>query len=408
MKKAFQLKPLKLPMNQKNNQKSSPFVAAVFLMATSAIGPGFLTQTALFTGQLMGSFGFVILVSIILDIGAQLNIWRVLAICKMRAQDIANRVIPGAGTALTIAVVLGGLAFNTGNLAGAGLGINVMTGWSAKEGAAISLIIVVAAFVSKNTLQWMDLLAKTLGVVMILLTVYVVFIAKPPMMEALLKTFVPDQTNFGTIMTIVGGTVGGYITFAGGHRLLDAGIAGPAFLPQVNKSAVSGILLASVMRVLLFLAALGVLFAEHKLNPSNPAASVFRLAAGENGYKIFGMVMWCAAVTSVMGSAYTSISFMKTLHPLLMSKEKMLLVIFILISATIFIIVGQPVKLLVAAGLLNGFILPFALVLMLTAVYKKTLVGSYKHPLTLTIFGLIVVALTLFMSAITVWRYFTN
>lgn len=52
-------------------------LGAAFLMATSAIGPGFLTQTATFTGSLLASFGFVILVSIILDIGAQLNIWRI-------------------------------------------------------------------------------------------------------------------------------------------------------------------------------------------------------------------------------------------------------------------------------------------------------------------------------------------
>ncbi len=38
------------------------------LMATSAIGPGFLTQTATFTNTLAASFGFVILISIILDI----------------------------------------------------------------------------------------------------------------------------------------------------------------------------------------------------------------------------------------------------------------------------------------------------------------------------------------------------
>jgi Mn2+/Fe2+ NRAMP family transporter len=395
-------------MNESNNKKSSPFIAAIFLMATSAIGPGFLTQTALFTGQLLGSFGFVILVSVILDIGAQLNIWRVIAICKMHAQDIANKVLPGAGTALTIAVVLGGLAFNTGNLAGAGLGINVLTGLSTQQGAAISLVIVIGAFVSKNALRWMDLMAKILGTVMILLTVYVVFVAKPPLMEALLKTFAPDSTDFGTIMTIVGGTVGGYITFAGGHRLLDSGIAGKAFLPQVNRSAASAILLASAMRVLLFLAALGVLFAGNKLDASNPAASMFQLAAGQTGYKIFGMVMWCAALTSVTGSAYTSISFMKTIHPVLGSKEKILLVLFVLTSAAIFFIVGQPVKLLVLAGLLNGFILPFALGLMLIAAYNKSLVGDYRHPILLTVFGGIVVLLTLVMSVITVLKYFAS
>src|SRR6187455_350257 len=94
---------------------SSAILGAAFLMATSAIGPGFLTQTALFTTQLKASFGFVILISILLDIGAQVNVWRILAVCKLRAQDIANTVFPGAGYLLTTAIVFGGLAFNTGN-----------------------------------------------------------------------------------------------------------------------------------------------------------------------------------------------------------------------------------------------------------------------------------------------------
>ncbi|HEX9108611.1 MAG TPA: hypothetical protein VF832_15310, partial [Longimicrobiales bacterium] len=57
--------------------RRSALLGAAFLMATSAIGPGFLTQTAVFTAQLAASFGFVILASIVLDIGAQLNIWRI-------------------------------------------------------------------------------------------------------------------------------------------------------------------------------------------------------------------------------------------------------------------------------------------------------------------------------------------
>ena len=58
-------------------------------------------------------------------------------------------------------------------------------------------------------------------------------------------------------MKLVGGTVGGYITFAGGHRLLDAGIVGRENLGEVNKAAVTGILITGVMRVIIFLAALG-------------------------------------------------------------------------------------------------------------------------------------------------------
>ena len=64
-------------------------------MATSAIGPGFLTQTSLFTEQLVASFGFVILISVLLDIGTQLNIWRIVTVSENRAQDLSNKVFPG-------------------------------------------------------------------------------------------------------------------------------------------------------------------------------------------------------------------------------------------------------------------------------------------------------------------------
>lgn len=65
-------------------QNKTALIGAAFLMATSAIGPGFLTQTASFTSTLLASFGFVILISIILDIGAQLNIWRVIGVAKKK------------------------------------------------------------------------------------------------------------------------------------------------------------------------------------------------------------------------------------------------------------------------------------------------------------------------------------
>src|SRR5688572_13901012 len=103
---------------------TSVIFGAAFLMATSAVGPGFLTQTTVFTKQLLASFGFVILLSIILDIFAQLNIWRVLAATGKRAQDLANETIAGTGYLLSALVAFGGLAFNIGNIAGSGLGMN--------------------------------------------------------------------------------------------------------------------------------------------------------------------------------------------------------------------------------------------------------------------------------------------
>ncbi len=379
-----------------------PVAAAAFLMATSAIGPGFLTQTAVFTQSLMASFGFVILVSILLDIGAQLNIWKVLGASGMRAQEVANRLIPGAGYVLTLMVVVGGLAFNTGNLAGAGLGLNVLTGWPVEAGALISAGIAVVVFLKKDSLRWMDLFTKILGMVMILLTLYVVFVAAPPVEEVIRKSIFPDKFDLLAIITLVGGTVGGYISFAGAHRLIDAGMTGQQHCKYVGQSAVSAILLASLMRVLLFLAAFGVVSKGLSLDSNNPAASVFGLAAGKTGYFIFGIIMWSAAITSVVGSAYTSISFFRSFHPVFERKEKTMLVGFVLIALLVFVVVGKPVKTLVYVGAFNGFILPVALLLILVAASRQQIVGDYKHPWVLTAMGIAVVVATGFMSIKTI------
>jgi len=374
-----------------NKQTQNTLLGAAFLMATSAVGPGFLTQTTVFTEQLLANFGFVILLSILLDLGAQLNIWRIIAVTEKRAQDIANDLFFGLGYLLSALIVVGGLAFNIGNVAGAGLGIEALSGLDVKIGAVASAALAIALFLLPEAGKTMDNFAKYLGILMLLLIGYVVFSANPPVEEALVRTVLPQKFDALATITLVGGTVGGYITFAGGHRLLEAGIKGQAALPQVSRSATVGILITSVIRYCLFLAVLGVVSAGFTLRKENPPASVFELAAGAVGYRLFGVLIWSAAITSVVGSAYTSVSFLRSFHPVLEKNHRYLTVVFIAVSAAVFLAVGKPVQVLVFVGTLNGFILPLALAVMLTAARNKRLVGNYQHPVWLQVVGWLVV-----------------
>ena len=376
----------------------SVLIGAAFLMATSAVGPGFLTQTTFFTQSLGASFGFVILVSIIIDIGVQLNIWRVIAVSEKRAQDIANMLLPGLGGFISFLIVLGGLAFNIGNIAGAGLGLQALLGISVINGAIISAALAIAIFMVREAGKAMDRFAQLMGFIMIIVIIYIAITSAPPIGEAAIRTVLPLKIDFVSIVTLVGGTVGGYITFAGGHRLLDAGVKGKEALPAVNTSAVMGISVASIVRVFLFLASLGVISQGLTIDATNPTASVFQLAAGNLGYRLFGLVMFSAAVTSVIGSAYTSVSFIKSFSSKIRDHERIVIIAFILISTLIFVLIGKPVKLLILAGVLNGFILPVTLATILFAAYKKKIVGDYKHPLWLSIFGALVVLIVGFMS----------
>ncbi|MGH7559930.1 MAG: NRAMP family divalent metal transporter [Gemmatimonadales bacterium] len=374
-------------------------------MATSAIGPGFLTQTVVFTGQLGASFGFAILLSVLFDLAAQLTVWRVLVASRLPGHALGNAVGPGLGTLLALLVALGGFAFNIGNVAGAGLGLQAMTGLDVKLGAALSGALGIGLFLVREAGRAMDRFAQLMGAVMIALTLWVAISAAPPLGEALVRTVAPERIDVLSVVTIVGGTVGGYITFAGAHRLLDAGVAGPAAVPAATRSAVTGIGAATAMRVLLFLAALGVVASGRALDPANPPASVFRHAAGDAGSRLFGLVMWAAAITSVVGSAYTSVSFLRTLHASLAGRTTLLLTAFISLSTVVFLIVGNPVTILIAVGALNALVLPFGLSLVLLATRRPELVGGYRHPAPLFVAGM---ATALLMAGLGIWTVVTR
>ena len=377
-------------------------LGAAFLMANSSIGPGFLTQTTFFTEKLMTSFGFVILISVLIDIGAQLNTWRVIAASEMRAQDISNQLLPGLGYFLSVLVVLGGFAFNIGNIAGCGLGVNVLTGLSFQQGAIISGVIALFLFWIKEIGKMLDGFTKVLGTMKIILTLFIAFSAHPPLLEAAHHTIIPENISMIAIVTIVGGTVGGYLTFSGAHRLMDAGIKGKENLGQVDRSALTGITISTIMRFVLFLAAVGVLSQGAVLDKDNPASTVFHSAAGEIGLRIFGIVLWSAAISSVVGASYTSVSFFKTFHPLLAKYERLCISVFIVLTTCIFILVGKPKELLLFAGAINGLILPVALSLILVAATKKRIMKGYHHPIWMQSAGWIVVAVMGWMGFVAI------
>ncbi|QPB23228.1 NRAMP family divalent metal transporter [Rhizobium sp. 007] len=385
--------------------RRAALTAAVFLMATSAIGPGFITQTATFTTKLGAAFAFAILSSIVIDFVVQLNIWRIVTLTRMRASDLANAAIPGAGYLLAVLVIVGGLFFNIGNIGGTGLGINAMIGLDPKIGGAISAVLSIAIFLSKRAGMAVDRFIIFAGILMIALTLYVAIVSAPPVGEALFQTFLPATVDFATITTIVGGTVGGYITYSGAHRLLDKGTVGIENLGAVNRAALTGIAVTGVMRYVLFLAVLGVVASGVVIDVSgkgaNPAAQAFEAAAGDVGMRIFGIILWAAAITSVIGAAYTSVSFLTIFKQDLSERARNIAtVIFIAVSLFFYVIITTPpAQMLVFVGGLNGLILPIGLSIFIYAAWARSdLMGGYRYPRWLLVLGVLACVLTWYMG----------
>lgn len=382
--------------------RRTALLGAMFLMATSAIGPGFITQTSTFTIQLGAAFALAILVSIIIDIAVQMNVWRVIGVAGLRAQELANRVLPGLGWLLAGLVFIGGMVFNIGNIAGTGLGLNAMLGADALIGGAISALIAIAIFLSKRAGAALDRIVVLLGAVMIGLMVYVAVVSQPPLGDALVQSVNVgnlDSAMFLALATLVGGTVGGYITYAGAHRMIDSGVKGVDDIASITRSSVASILVTGLMRVLLFLAILGVVASGADLGTTNQAANAFQAAAGEVGLRMFGVVFWAAALTSVIGASYTSVSFITTSTTSDRTRN-LLTVAFIVVCAVLYPVLRQaPTTLLVFAGAFNALILPVGFaVLLIVAAFRRDLLGGYRYPKWLIIVGVLAWLLSVFIA----------
>ncbi|WP_432541771.1 NRAMP family divalent metal transporter [Kineococcus sp. SYSU DK002] len=395
-------------LSTSRRSRRGPVIGAIFLMATSAIGPGFITQTATFTATLGAAFAFAILISILIDFAVQMNVWRLITVTGKRAGDLANSAVPYSGHVLTVLIVVGGLAFNIGNIAGGGLGLNALLGLDPKVGGLVTGALAIAIFLFKRAGTVVDRVVLVLGVGMIVMTVVVAFVSAPPVGDAFRQTFVPDTVNFATITTIVGGTVGGYITYAGAHRYLDSGQTGVEHVRDVHRASVTGILVTGVMRYVLFLAILGVVASGVALDLSgqaaNPAGQAFGAVLGDAGIRVFGAIFWAAAITSVIGAAYTSSTFLSTFSRKLSGGWPLQLttVGFIVVSLAVYLAIGTaPAALLVFVGGFNGLILPIGMTVFLYIGWfrQRDVLGGYRYPVWLLVVGTIALAISYYMAS---------
>jgi len=76
---------------------------------------------------------------------------------------------------------------------------------------------------------------------------------------------------------------------------------------------------------------------------------------------------------------------------MLAKHERWCISVFIVISTGIFVWIGKPRQLLIAAGAINGLILPIALSIVLIAATKTSLMKGYKHPVWMQVAGWMVV-----------------
>ena len=388
-------------MNEPEKRNRYAALGAAFLMAASAVGPGFLIQTSRFSAQGGLPFFYVILLVTLADLVTKANVWSVVGASGLSGAQLADRVRPGLGTALTVLIAFGGLSFNVGNVGGVSLGLNAAFGLDERIGALIGGGLAAGIFCFRSAKRVVDRLAIVLSAVIAGSLLAVAIKTQPPVLRTVASLPAPESLPgaFFPLITLIGGACGGYSPFSGAHRLLESGRGDPK---TFRRAAALGASVSGLVRFLLFFCVIGVCTAGDAFlsenaasiaDASNPAAQTFLLAAGERGRRLFGVTLFAAGLACTIGAAYTSVSFLKTRRPFFARHERACILAMIGASTLILLIFGNPARFAILSGTVNGFVLPVSLGCILLASRKREVVGGYRHPLPFTVAGWTVVLL---------------
>ncbi|MBR0508133.1 MAG: divalent metal cation transporter, partial [Clostridia bacterium] len=275
-------------MNEPEKRNRYAALGAAFLMAASAVGPGFLIQTSRFSAQGGLPFFYVILLVTLADLVTKANVWSVVGASGLSGAQLADRVRPGLGTALTVLIAFGGLSFNVGNVGGVSLGLNAAFGLDERIGALIGGGLAAGIFCFRSAKRVVDRLAIVLSAVIAGSLLAVAIKTQPPVLRTVASLPAPESLPgaFFPLITLIGGACGGYIPFSGAHRLLESGRGDPK---TFRRAAALGASVSGLVRFLLFFCVIGVCTAGDAFlsenaasiaDASNPAAQTFLLAAG--------------------------------------------------------------------------------------------------------------------------------
>ncbi len=398
----------------KDREQRRAAIGAAFLLAAAAAGPSLMIQLPRFGAQIGLPFLYAILFVTLADIAAKANIWAIVGASGLTGAEIADRVKKGLGAVLSAIVAFGGLAFNVGNIGGTALGLNALFGLPERIGALIGAAAGVLVLCLRGAKRAVDLLSVLLSGIIVGSMLAIAIRSHAPVLDAIAA--VPSWDTlpsvFVPLITLLGLACGGYIPFSGAHRLLESGGGSPLVF---RRAAVLGASVSGLIRILLFFGVMGVCFAGKTwmqdraasiLASDNPMAQTFALAAGIRGRRLFGVALFASGLGCVIGAAYTSVSFLKTLHPYVRTHERAFMLGHIVCSALILLIFGNAARFALLAGAINGVVLPLSLGCILLVAHRRDVVGSYRHPPLLTAAGWLIVLLSLILAVYLVVRLF--
>ncbi len=379
------------------------------LVAAAFIGPGTVT-TASVAGA---STGFALLWALVFSIFATLVLQEMAARLGIVARQGLGEALRGAFdnpagkwamvALVFVAIGFGTAAFQTGNVSGAALGLEAVTGLSARIWAAL----VGAAAVALLASGIYRVIERVLVVLMSVVFVATAIAVRPDLgaVAAGLVPAIPDGAMLTTI-GLVGTTVVTYNFFlhaASVQDRWDAGRDAKAALSEARFDTVASILLGGIITFAILVTAAAAFFGTGTaIESAGQMAEQLEPVLGAYAKWFFALGIFAAgmtsSVTAPLAAAYAVTGALRWERDLKSARFRAVWAAVIGIGTLLAILGTSPVRAILLAQAANGILLPVVAAFLLIVMNREGLLGRHRNGLVGNALGAVVLLLSGFLG----------
>ncbi len=386
------------------------------LIVGSFIGPGTVTSStragATYGYQLLWCIVFSVIAVIIMQgMAARLGIVTQTGLAENLVKDLKERPVLKNIMVILVssAIILGGVAYMSGDLTGTAIGISAITGIPSRIIAPIWGICILFISNHRNAIKWLEKLLTVCVSIMAFIFVITMFVVKPDMAEVF-SGVVPTVPS-GAIMTcvaLIGTTVVPYNLFihaTSSHKTWKETADIPLSQFDVSFSMIVGGIITGAVMV-----TAGTVVRGLEINSAVDMAQQLKPLLGNFAVPFLAVGLIAAGISSAV---ITPLGVSYVLGGLfgweLDKKDKRFFATNVAII--LFGIVGaatgfNPLTIIMAAQAVNGVFLPVSVITLLYLASKRSVMGDYKNNLTQILLGLCVFVISLIIGVSSILSLF--
>jgi NRAMP (natural resistance-associated macrophage protein)-like metal ion transporter len=365
------------------------------LLVTAAfIGPGTIVTAsragASFSYALLWAVSFSTIATVVLqEMAARLGLVTRLGLSEAIRRSFRRRLIRGLSLALVALAITGGnAAYETGNLLGASLGLEILSGVSPRLWAVV-LAGTAFALLASGTYKLIQGVLVALVVLMSVVFLATAALVRPPLDELLRGAFVPSipEGSLLTVIALIGTTVVPYNLFLHAsavqekwprERFSSASALAESRFDTAFSVALGGVVTGAILVAATPLFSRGV-------EASSPAfvAAQLEPLLGRGARTFFGLGLFAAgltsAITAPLAAAYATCGALGLPPDLRSSAFRGVWAFVIATGLVLALLGGSPTEAIVLAQAANGLLLPFVGLFLLVVVNDSQLMGEFRN-----------------------------